>query len=155
MKKIILNIAILFSFTVFFSACEKEETKAVFDDTKAVVPTLKMSVASIKLDAAKAADEAISFDVTKAEYGVATPVNYSVVLTMPDAPNGDKFEKVMSLPAGKFNKKLTVNELNDVFVSEFSKEAGKQYKASIQAIANFGTTFPLKSPIQELTVNTF
>ncbi len=155
MKKIILNIAILASFAVFFTACEKEETKVVFDETKAVLPVLKMSLTSVKLEDSQKDAEAISFDITKADYGVPTAVAYSIVIRMPDAANGDKNEKVISVPVGSLSKKMTGKELNNVFINDFYKDNGSTNKASVQVIANFSGTIPLKSKIEELTVVTF
>jgi SusE outer membrane protein len=156
MKKIIFNIALIFSIAAIFTACKKDETKLVFEESTASKPSLKLSATNVTLDANKLSDDIITMEATKANYGsIATEVKYSISITLPGAKPKDTKVKVFSLTPDKLSKTLNVEVLNDIFIYDFEVEGGKTYKVNVEAVANEGTAYELRSPITVLTVTTY
>lgn len=85
MKIGINKIYLLFLFSVAFIACEKEEDRVILEQGTA--PELSASASSLQLLEDQAAEEAVTFSWTDAEFGFPAGVDYTLQL----APAGTNF----------------------------------------------------------------
>lgn len=106
--KIWLNkISILCLLTVALFSCDKDEDRIIIQEGTA--PSLSASKTSLVLTKDDAAENAITFDWTKAEYGYAAAVNYSIQYDVA----GNNFAAPSEVIIANDTKRtFTVKELN-------------------------------------------
>ena len=79
MKKLIKNLLILVSISLFVVSCEKTEDFTVLNADAST--TLSLSTSDIILDKDNAGQEALSLTWTAPEFGFDAAVSYKVILT--------------------------------------------------------------------------
>ena len=87
MKKIVKNVLILVSLSLFFVSCEKVEDFTVLDATAST--TLTLSTSDIVLDKANAGQDALNATWTNPDFGFNAAVSYKIILTNNDGKEAE------------------------------------------------------------------
>jgi starch-binding outer membrane protein SusE/F len=114
MKKIILSALLLASVGFFFSSCEKEEEKVIFDQANVKGATLAISSPSIALKKEDDAKQAVTFTIGKADFGYPAGITYSLFI----AKKGTSFKDAKETNLGSvLEKTFTVKEFNTLLIN--------------------------------------
>ena len=108
MKSFINRMLMLVAAVVVLASCEKDEVKAVY--TAGVAPVLTSSSNALILEQDNAANDAVTFNWTKAEYGFSAAQGFTIQM----APKGTSFGADLAEVNVQANtsKKFTVGEFN-------------------------------------------
>jgi starch-binding outer membrane protein SusE/F len=138
MKKIILSIALLASAGFFFSACEKEEEEVIFDKANVKAGTLAISASSLVFDKADDAKTAVTFTLTKADFGYPAGIDYKLQV----GRKGTDFKGANETSlANALEKKFTVKEFNALAINAGALPgSGNDFEARV--IASIATGQP-------------
>ncbi len=139
MKKTILSIALLASTGLFFSSCEKDEEKVVFDSASAIkASTLSISANSLVFNKADDAKTAVTFTLTKADFGYAAGVDYKLQI----GKKGTDFKGANETSlANLLEKNFTVKDFNSLAINAGAiAGSGNDFEARV--IASIGAGQP-------------
>jgi hypothetical protein len=104
------KIAVLGSLLFAFSACEKDETQAVFKNT--AVPQLTASASTVTITRPTTANPGVTYTWTAADFNFPAAVSY----TLQFAKQGTNFATTKDFPlGGALSKSFTVGELNNIY----------------------------------------
>ncbi|MBL4905182.1 MAG: SusE domain-containing protein [Flavobacteriaceae bacterium] len=141
MKKLIKNLLILVSISLFVVSCEKTEDFTVLNADAST--TLSLSTSDIILDKDNAGQEALSLTWTAPEFGFDAAVSYKVILT--------SGESTAEISVGTdLSKSFEVVELNKILLG-FGYQANVQGTVTVQVLGTLSATTEIVS--EALTFN--
>jgi starch-binding outer membrane protein SusE/F len=144
MKKTIINIGLLLSLIVVFTACEKDQLQAVLNSN--ATPVVSLSAPSVVLSKDLENNEVLSITWSSPNFGYDAAPVYAILL---DKKGGD-FSKAFNYSAGKDLKKTFKGaELNNILVA-LGLPAGSASDLDIKVQARLSEKSVLTSPLSAL-----
>jgi len=152
MKIFFKNILLLCLPAILFVACEKDETKMMMSATSTPA-TLSASSTSLVLTKANAANTAVTFNVTPADYGVNAVITNTLQLDV----KGNTFTKAKEvvLPAKAESQSYTVIDFNALLLS-MGLQTGVNTQIEARVKSELSSKIdPVYSNVITLTVNPY
>ena len=144
MKKLISNLLILVSISLFFVSCDKEDLTLY---NSSATTTLSLSAAEVVLDKNNAGQDVLTLNWTKPDYGFDAGASYSIILSA----NG----KENTISAGtNLSKSFETVELNKV-LQGLDFKGGVKNTASIKVQATLSETTKIISNSVDLEATAY
>lgn len=149
MKKYIQKLFLLLTATAFFTACQKEEERAILNSS--AIPVLQVSSQNVVLAKDNADKDALTLSWAKPDYGFQAGAAYTILM---DKKGGD-FSKGTSISMGTdLTKTLKASELNKLLVG-IGIVPGATADIDLKVQSLLGTATNLNSVITTVKVATY